>query len=326
MRRRDFITGIAGSAVALPLATRAQQPAMPVVGYISSLSQVYSVRSDAAFRRGLSEMGYVEGQNLSIRQHWITDRYDVLPAMAADLVQRQVAAIIAIGPPAVIAAKAATQTIPIIFVTGADPLKFGFVSSFNKPGGNISGIWMVLTVLAEKRLQLLHDLLPKAVLIGLLVNPTSPVAEPQIREAQAAAQALGFRITVLKAITESDFVQVFASLSQQRADALFVSADPLFASEGMRIVTLAAQHGVPAIYEFREFVEAGGLMSYGTVLSDGYYRGGHYVGRVLKGAAPADLPVEKVDKFELVINLRTAKALGITLPDRLLATADEVIE
>ncbi len=326
MGRRDFIAGIAGSAVALPLAARAQQPAMPVVGYISSLSQAYSVRSDAALRRGLSEMGYVEGQNLSIRHHWITDRYDVLPAMAADLVQRQVAAIIAIGPPAVIAAKAATQTIPIIFVTGADPLKFGFVSSFNKPGGNISGIWMVLTVLAEKRLQLLHDLLPKAVLIGLLVNPTSPVAEPQIREAQAAAQALGFRITVLKAITESDFVQVFANLGQQRADALFVSADPLFASEGKRIVTLAAQHGVPAIYEFREFVEAGGLMSYGTVLSDGYYRGGHYVGRVLKGAAPADLPVEKVDKFELVINLRTAKALGITLPDRLLATADEVIE
>jgi ABC-type uncharacterized transport system substrate-binding protein len=327
MRRRDFLGALAGTAVAWPLAPRAQQPAMPVVGYISSLSQAYSVRrSDAAFRRGLSEMGYVEGQNLSIRYHWITDRYDVLPAMAADLVQRKVAAIIAIGPSAVIAAKAATQTIPIIFVTGADPLKFGFVASFNKPGGNITGIWMVLTALAEKRLQLLRNLLPKAELIGLLVNPTSPVAEPQIREAQAAAHALGFRITVLKAITESDLVQVFASLGQQRADALFVSADPLFASESKRIVTLAAEHGVPAIYEFREYPEDGGLMSYGTVLSDGYYRGGHYVGRVLKGAAPADLPVEKVDKFELVINLRIAKAQGITLPDRLLATADEVIE
>ena len=327
MRRRDFIAGVAGAGVALPLAARSQQPAIPLVGYISSLSQAYSVRrSDAALRRGLAEMGYVEGQNLSIRYHWITDRYDVLPSMAADLVQRQVAAIIAIGPPAVIAAKAATQTIPIIFVTGADPLKFGFVSSFNKPGGNISGIWMVLTALAEKRLQLLHDLLPKAELIGLLVNPTSPVAEPQIREAHAAAQALGFRVTVLNAVTEADLVQVFASLGQQRADALFVSADPLFASESKRIVTLAAQHGVPAIYEFREFVEDGGLMSYGTVLSDGYYRGGLYVGRVLKGAAPADLPVEKVDKFELVINLKTAKALGVTVPDRLLATADEVIE
>ena len=300
---------------------------MPVVGYISSLNQAYSVRrSDAAFRRGLSEMGYVEGQNLSIRYHWITDRYDVLPAMAADLVQQKVAAIIAIGPPAVIAAKAATTTIPIIFVTGADPLKFGFVSSFNKPGGNISGIWMVLTALAEKRLQLLHDLLPKAELIGLLVNPTSPVAEPQIREAQAAAQALGLRITVLKAITDSDFVQVFSSLGQQRADALFVSADPLFASESKRIVALAAEHRLPAIYEFREYPEDGGLISYGTVLSDGYYRGGHYVGRVLKGTSPADLPVEKVDKFELVINLKTAKALSLAIPDRLLATADEVIE
>lgn len=326
MRRREFL-GLTSAAVAWPLPARAQQRPIPVVGYISSLSQAYSVRrSDAALRRGLAEMGYVEGQNLSIRYHWITDRYDVLPSMAADLVQRQVAAIIAIGPPAVIAAKAATQTIPIIFVTGADPLKFGFVSSFNKPGGNISGIWMVLTALAEKRLQLLHDLLPKAELIGLLVNPTSPVAEPQIREAHAAAQALGFRVTVLNAVTEADLVQVFASLGQQRADALFVSADPLFASESKRIVTLAAQHGVPAIYEFREFVEDGGLMSYGTVLSDGYYRGGLYVGRVLKGAAPADLPVEKVDKFELVINLKTAKALGVAVPDRLLATADEVIE
>jgi putative ABC transport system substrate-binding protein len=327
MRRRDFIVGAAGSAMALPLAVRAQQPAMPTVGYISSLSQAYSVRrSDAEFRRGLSEMGYVEGQNLSIRYHWITDRYDVLPAMAADLVQRQVAAIIAIGPPAVIAAKAATQTIPIIFVTGADPLKFGFVSSFNKPGGNISGIWMVLTALAEKRLQLLRDLLPKAELIGLLVNPTSPVAEPQIREAQVAAQALGFRITVVKAISEGDLVQVFASLNQQRADALFVSADPLFASESKRIVTLSAEYGMPAIYEFREYPEDGGLMSYGTVLSDGYYRGGLYVGRVLKGAAPADLPVEKVDKFELVINLRTAKAIGITIPPSILVRADKVIE
>jgi putative ABC transport system substrate-binding protein len=299
---------------------------MPVVGYVSSLTQAHSVRSDAARRRGLSEMGYVEGQNVSIRYHWIADRYDALPAMVADLVQRRVDVILAIGPPAVIAAKAATQTTPIIFVTGADPLKFGFVSSFNKPGGNITGIWMVLTALAEKRLQLLHDLLPKAELIGLLVNPSSPVADPQMREAQAAAQALGLRVTVLKAVTENDFEQVFASLAQQRADALFVSADPLFASKGARLVGLATQYAMPTIYEFREFVEAGGLMSYGTVLSDGYYRGGHYVGRVLKGMTPADLPVEKVDKFEFVINLTTAKALGLAIPDKSLATADEVIE
>jgi putative ABC transport system substrate-binding protein len=325
MKRREFITLVGGAAVAWPVAVRAQQT-MPVIGYVSSLTQAHSVRSDAAFRRGLSEMGYVEGQNVSIRYHWITDRYDALPAMVADLVQRRVDVILAIGPPAVIAAKAATQTTPIIFVTGADPLKFGFVSSFNRPGGNITGIWMVLTALAEKRLQLLHDLLPKAELIGLLVNPSSPVAEPQMREAQAAAQALGVRVTVLKAVTENDFEQVFANLAQQRADALFVSADPLFASKGERLVALATQYAMPAIYEFREYVEAGGLMSYGTVLSDGYYRGGHYVGRVLKGMTPVDLPVEKVDKFELIINLKTAKALGLAIPDKSLATADEVIE
>lgn len=325
MRRRDFLSVLSGAAAAWPFCSRAQL-VQPVVGYVSSLTQAHSVRSDAALRRGLSEMGFVEGRNVSIRYHWITDRYDALPAMVADLVQRRVDVILAIGPPAVIAAKAATQTTPIIFVTGADPLKFGFVSSFNKPGGNITGIWMVLTTLVEKRLQLLHDLLPKAEVIGLLVNPSSPVAEPQIREAQAGAQALGVRVTVLKAVTENDFEQVFASLGQQRADALFVSADPLFASKGARLAALAAQYAMPAIYEFREFVEAGGLMSYGTVLSDGYYRGGHYVGRVLKGVTPADLPVEKVDKFELVINLKTAKALGLAIPDKLLATADEVIE
>jgi putative ABC transport system substrate-binding protein len=185
---------------------------------------------------------------------------------------------------------------------------------------------MVLTALAEKRLQILHDMLPKAELIALLVNPTSPVAEPQIREARVAAQALGLRVTVLKAATEDNFERVFASLAQQHVDALFVSADPLFASKGERLVALAAQYSVPAIYEFREFVEAGGLMSYGTVLSDGYYRGGHYVGRVLKGTAPADLPVDKVDKFELIINLKTAKALGLAIPDKLIVTSDEVIE
>src|SRR5919108_93480 len=201
-----------------PRAARAQLPKMPVIGYLSSLGQAISVRFDAAFRRGLSDLGYVEGQNVSVEYRWITDRYDTLPAMAADLVQRQVAVIFAIGPPAVLAAKAASRTIPIIFVTGADPLKFGFVASFNRPGGNITGIWMVLTDLAEKRLQLMHDLLPKAELIGLLVNPASPVAEPQTREAQAAAHALGVRLTVLSAVTENDFDQGFASLAQQRAD------------------------------------------------------------------------------------------------------------
>jgi putative ABC transport system substrate-binding protein len=326
MKRREFITLLGGAAAGWPLAAGAQQPAMPVIGYLSSLGQAISVRFDAAFRHGLSDMGYFEGQNVSVEYRWITERYDALPAMAADLVQRQATVIFALGPPAVLAAKAASGTVPIVFVTGADPLKFGFVASFNKPGGNITGIWMVLTALAEKRLQLMHDLLPKAELIGLLINPTSPVAEPQKREAQAAAHVLGVKLTVLSAVTENDFDQVFASLAQQRADALFVSADPFFASRREHLVALAAQHAMPTTYEFREFVEAGGLMSYGTVLSDGYYRGGNYVGKILKGTKPADLPVEQVDKFELVINLKTAKTLGLTVPDKLLALADEVIE
>jgi ABC-type uncharacterized transport system substrate-binding protein len=326
MRRRNFIALLGGAAAAWPLAGRAQQPAVPLIGYLSSLGQAISLRWDVAFRRGLSDVAYVEGQNVSVEYRWITDRYDALPAMAADLVQRQVAVIFAVGPPAVLAAKAASPTIPIVFVTGADPLKFGVVAIFNKPGGNITGVWMVLTALAEKRLQFMHDLLPKAELIGLLVNPASPVAEPQIREAQGAAHVLGVRLTVLRAVSESDFDQVFVSLAQQRADALFVSADPFFASKRERLVALAAEHAIPATYEFREFVEAGGLMSYGTVLSDGFYKGGNYVGKVLKGTKPADLPVEQVDKFELVINLKTAKALGLTVPDKLLGLADEAIE
>jgi putative tryptophan/tyrosine transport system substrate-binding protein len=325
MRRRAFIAGLGGAVAAWPLAARPQQPP-PVIGYLSSLTQAFSVRLDAALRHGLSDMGYVEGQNVSMEYRWVTDRYDALPAMAVALVQRRVAAILAVGPPAVLAAKAATQTIPIVFVTGADPLKFGFVASFNKPGANITGIWMVLIDLAEKRLQLLHDLVPTAESIALLVNPTGPVAAPQTRDAEAAAQVLGLRLTVLNAATENDLDQVFASLAQQRADALFVGADPLFASRRDHLVALAARHAIPAIYEFREFVEAGGLMSYGTALREGFYKGGNYVARILKGTHPADLPVEQINKFELVINLKTAKALGLTIPDKLLAQVDEVIE
>jgi putative ABC transport system substrate-binding protein len=324
--RRDFITLLGGATVTLPVAARAQQAAMPVVGYLSSLAQEVSVSFDAAFRRGLSEMGYVEGQNVAIEYRWVTDRYDPLPTMAADLVQRQVAMICAFGPPAVLAAKAATATIPIVFVTGADPIKFGFVASFNHPGGNITGIWIVSTVLAEKRLQLMHELVPKAELIALLVNPTSPVAEPQTRDAQAAAHSLGLKLRVLSAVSENDFDQVFSALVQQRADALFVTADPLFYSRRERLIALAARHAIPTLYEIREYVEVGGLMSYGTVFRDGYYKGGIYAGRILKGVNPADLPVEEVNKLELVINLKTAKALGLEVPDKLLALTDEVIE
>jgi putative tryptophan/tyrosine transport system substrate-binding protein len=326
MRRREFITLLGGAVAAWPLAARAQQPAMPVIGYISSLTQADSVQFDAAFRRGLSEMGYVEGQNVRIEYRWITDRYSPLPAMATDLVQRQVVMIGAFGPPAVLAAKAATATIPIVFVTGADPIKFGFVASFNRPGGNISGIWIVSTVLAQKRMQLIRELLPKAELIALLVNPTSPVAEPQTRDAQAAADALGLKLSVLSAVTENDFDQVFATLIQQQADALFISADPFLSSRREHLVGLAARHAIPTLYEIREFVEAGGLMSYGTVLREGYYKGGIYAGRILRGVNPADLPVEQVNKLELVINLKTARTLGLQIPDKLLALADEVVE
>jgi putative tryptophan/tyrosine transport system substrate-binding protein len=325
LKRRDFIT-LLGGAAGLPLAARAQQSAVPVIGYLSSLTQADSVHFDAAFRRGLSEMGYVEGQNLSIEYRWITDRCGPLPAMAMELVQHRIAMIGAFGPPAVLAAKAATATIPIVFVTGADPLKFGFVTSFNRPGGNVTGIWMVSTVLAQKRLQLVRELLPKAELIALLVNPTSPVAEPQTRDAQAAARALGFKLIVLGAVTENDFDQIFATIVQERAAALFVSADPFFSSRREQLVALAAHHAIPTLYEIREFVEAGGLMSYGTVLREAYYKGGIYAGRVLKGANTAELPVEQINKLELVINLRTARALGLDLSPTLLATADEVIE
>jgi putative tryptophan/tyrosine transport system substrate-binding protein len=325
VKRREFIT-LLGGAAAWPLTARAQQAAVPVIGYISSLTQADSVHFDAAFRRGLSEMGYVEGQNVRIEYRWVTDRYSPLPAIATDLVQRQVAMIGAFGPPAVLAAKAATATIPIVFVTGADPIKFGFVASFNRPGGNITGIWMVSTVLAQKRMQLIRELLPKAELIALLVNPTSPVAEPQTRDAQAAADALGLKLSVLSAVTENDFDQVFATVVQQRADALFVSADPFLSSRREHLVALAARNAIPTLYEIREFVEAGGLMSYGTVLREAYYKGGIYAGRILKGVNPADLPVEQVNKIELVINLRTARALGMQIPDKLLALTDEVIE
>jgi putative ABC transport system substrate-binding protein len=327
VKRREFITLLGGAAATWPLAARAQQQkGAPVVGYLSSLGQAVSVQFDAAFRRGLSQMGYVEGQNVSIESRWITDSYDSLPTMANDLVQRQVAVICALGPPAVLAAKAATTSIPIVFVTGADPIKFGFVASFNRPGGNISGIWIVSTVLAEKRLQLLHELVPKAESFALLVNPKSPVAEPQRLDAQAAAHALGLKLRIVSATTENDIDQVFATLVQERTDALFVSADPFFYSLREHLVALAARHAIPTLYEIREYAEIGGLMSYGTVFRDGYQKGGIYVGRILKGVKPADLPVEQINKLELVFNGKTAKALGLDIPPQLLALADEVIE
>ena len=323
MRRREVIL-CGGVAVLSPRAALAQQKTTPVVGLLSSLS--HSAHWERAFGQGLAEMGYVEGRNVAIEYRWMKDGYDTLPAMAAELVQRGAAVIAAFGPPAVLAAKAATSTIPIIFITGADPIKFGFVASFNRPGGNLTGVWLVTAVLAEKRLELVREVVPKAALIALLVNPKSPVAEPQTRDTQAAADALGLKLSVLTADSEIDFEKAFALLVQQRADALVVSADPLFASRQEQLIALAARNGVPAIYEWREFVETGGLMSYGTVVRDGLYKGGNYAGRILNGAKPGDLPVEQLNKIELVINLKTAKALGLTVPQSLFARADEVIE
>jgi len=323
IKRREFIM-LVGGAAAWPLTARSQQPAMPVVGFLSSLSYLASFAT--AFRQGLADMGYVDGQNAVIEYQWIERSYDELSAMAGDLVQRQAAVIVAIGPPAVVAAKSAAPSIPIVFVAGADPVKFGFVTSFNRPGGNLTGVWVVTPALAQKRLELLREMVPRAALIGLLVNPKSPVAEPQMRDAQQAARALGLGLNVLYAATDSEFEDVFVTLTHQRADALFVSADPLFASRQQQLVTLAARHKVPAIYEWREFVEVGGLMSYGTVIRESFYKGGIYAGRILKGENPADLPVEQLNKLELAINLNTAKALGLTVPVTLQVAADKVVE
>jgi putative ABC transport system substrate-binding protein len=326
IKRREFITLLGGAGAAWPLAARAQQPAMPVIGYLSSLTQSDSVTFDAAFRRGLSDMGYAEGQRVTVEYRWITDRYDPLPAMAADLVQRQVAVICAFGPPAVLAAKAATATIPIVFVTGADPIRFGFIASFSRPGGNLTGIWLVAPTLAQKRLELLREMVPRAALIALLVNPTSPVAEPQVRDTEAAANVLGVKLTVINAVTEAEFDHVFATLIERRVDALLISADPFFSSRREQLAARAAHHAIPTLYEWREFVEVGGLMSYGIVVRDGYYKGGVYAARVLRGGNPADLPVEQLNKLELVINLKVAKALGIEVPLSLLIRADALIE
>jgi len=324
MKRRNLIVSLGGAAVARPLMAIAQQPTVPVVGFLSSLSQ--SKDFAEAFRKGLGEMGFADGRNVAIEYRWIEDSYDKLPAMAADLVQLHPAVIAALGPPAVVVAKATAPTLPIVFVTGADPIKFGFISSFGRPGGNLTGVWLVTTVLTQKRMELLREMVPKAAAVALLVNPENPPSAQQIRDAQAAADALALKLIVAKAASEGEFDNAFADMAEQKADAVIVGGDPLFASRQERLADLAARHVLPAIYEWREFVEAGGLMSYGTVIREGMRKGGVYAARILKGAKPADLPVEQLNKLELVINLKAAKALRLTLPQSLLARADEVIE
>ena len=280
----------------------------------------------AAFRQGLSETGYVEGQNVAIEYRWAEGQFDRLPAMAADLVRRNATVIAALGPPAALAAKAATSTIPIVFVTGSDPVQAGLVASLNRPGGNVTGVYLLLIGLEGKRLGLLRDLVPHVKLTGLLINPRSPDSEAQSRALQAAARGVGQQILVVEAGSDGEFDAAFAALAQRQAGALVVAADIFFTARRERIVALVARLAIPAIYELREFAVAGGLMSYGTSLLDGYYQNGVYVGRILKGAKASDLPVLQSTKFEFVINLKTAKALGLEVPPGLSATADEVIE
>jgi putative ABC transport system substrate-binding protein len=326
VKRRAFITLLGGAAAAWPLMARAQQPAMPVIGFLHSASPEPNTDVVAAFRRGLGQTGYFEGRNVAIEYRWAEGQFDRLAAMAADLVGRNVTVIAAFGPPAALAAKAATSTIPVIFVTGFDPVQAGLVASLNRPGGNVTGVHLFLIGLEGKRLGLLRELVPQATLIGLLLNPRSPDSVGQLRTLQQAARAVGQQIFAVEVGSDGEFDTAFASAGAAQVGALIVAADIFFTSRRDRIVKLAARYAIPAIYELREYAVAGGLASYGTSLLDGYYQNGVYVGRILKGAKAADLPVMQSTKFEFVINLKTAKTLGLEVPPALSATADEVIE
>ncbi|MFL6804507.1 MAG: ABC transporter substrate-binding protein [Xanthobacteraceae bacterium] len=327
MRRREFIT-LLGGAAAWPLATRAQQPAMPVIGFLSNATPDLYADRLRIFRQGLKEAGYVEGQNVSIEYRWAEGQNDRLPALAAQLVQRQVAMIAAAGgTPSALAAKAATATIPIVFGVAVDPVEVGLVASLNRPGGNLTGVTNLNAAVGPKRIELLHELLPRVIVVGVLVDPTSPtLAEAFLRDLQPAAHALGLQLLVLRASTERDLHAVFAALAERRAGALIIAPGAFFVGRGEQLGALTARHAVPTIFQYRPFAAAGGLMSYGSDETDYYRLVGIYAGRILKGEKPSDLPVQQATKVELILNLKTAKALGLEVPPPLLARADEVIE